>query len=247
MELALLLPLAALALIDSTSFATLAIPVWFMATPKRVKPGRILLFLGSVATFYFALGVALFLGAQSLRDQFASLSDSSAARWIALIAGVVLLILGLTVEPWTKEGKERKRARKQARGPGRLARRREAIADGSAGPGAVIGLAVLAAGVEAASMLPYLAAIGLLTAAELSAGGGIATLAGYGLLMITPALVLLALRIGLNDRVLPMLRTVDDWLSRNAGETLAWVFALVGLWLITNNWDVLRGTLLPAS
>jgi hypothetical protein len=49
MDLALLGSLAVLALIDSTSFGTLLIPIWLMMSPFGVRPGRILQFLGTVA------------------------------------------------------------------------------------------------------------------------------------------------------------------------------------------------------
>ncbi|MCP9786755.1 hypothetical protein [Cyanobium sp. N5-Cardenillas] len=46
-----LAPLVALALIDSTSFGTLLIPLWLMLVPGRPRSGRIVLFLGTVAAF----------------------------------------------------------------------------------------------------------------------------------------------------------------------------------------------------
>ena len=42
MDVAGLGSLVVLALIDSTSFGTLLIPVWFMLAPGRVRPGRLL-------------------------------------------------------------------------------------------------------------------------------------------------------------------------------------------------------------
>ena len=49
MTLALLGPLVVLALVDSTSFGTLLIPIWLMLAPGRLKAGRILVFLATVA------------------------------------------------------------------------------------------------------------------------------------------------------------------------------------------------------
>src|SRR5690606_13354204 len=51
-EAGLLIPLAVLALIDSTSFGTLLIPLWLLLSPGRPSPHRVLLFLGTVAAFY---------------------------------------------------------------------------------------------------------------------------------------------------------------------------------------------------
>ncbi|TYP88132.1 Sap-like sulfolipid-1-addressing protein [Blastococcus xanthinilyticus] len=222
--------LVVLALVDSTSVGTLVLPLWFLLAPGRVRVGRVLLFLGTVAGFYLALGVALQLGAGALLDPVGDALESPAGRIAQLVVGVVLVVLGLTIEPWTAAGKERKRAARAARGPGRLARLR----DGARGDGprrAVVLLAVTAAGIEAASMVPYLAAIALLTASGLGPLASLAVLTGYCLVMVLPALVLLGVRTALGDRLSPALGRLEGWMSRNSGETLAWVLFLLGLYV----------------
>jgi hypothetical protein len=59
MNTELLAPLVLLALIDSTSFGTLLIPLWLMLASDRPRPARMLLFLGTVAAFYLLLGIVL--------------------------------------------------------------------------------------------------------------------------------------------------------------------------------------------
>ena len=54
-------------------------------------------------------------------------------------------------------------------------------------------------------MLPYLAAIGLITTSDLSLTGSVAVLLGYCLVMVAPALVLLAARLLLHERLSPTL------------------------------------------
>lgn len=226
----LLVPLTALALVDSTSVGTLVLPVWFLLVPGRVRIGRILLFLGTVAAFYLVLGIALTLGAGVLLEPVADAVDTTAGRVVRLVVGVVLVVLGLTIEPWTRAGKERKRAARAARGPGRLARLRDA-ARGDGPRGAVVVLGVTAAGIEAASMVPYLAAIALLTTAGLALAPTVAVLAGYCLVMVLPALVLIAVRTALGDRLTPALARLEGWLTRNSAETLAWLLFLLGLYV----------------
>lgn len=205
----LLATLVPLALIDSTNFGTLLIPLWLMLTPGRPRPGMILLFLGTVAAFYLLLGMAL----------------------------------GIVMEPWTKAGKERRAARRAERlagsGPSLHMRMRARATDPSAPVGAMIVLAFTAAVIEAASMIPYLAAIGVLTAAETSQSGRGAVLCGYCLVMIAPALLLLAARILLHDHVAPFLAKLEALLSRNANEALAWVVFLVGLYIAGDGWNAL--------
>ncbi len=232
MDLALLVPLAGLALVDSTSIGTLVLPLWLMLAPGRVRVGRVLLFLGTVAGGYVLLGVVLALGAGRLLDPLRTALDGTAGRAVLVGVGLVLVVLGLTVEPWTRAGKERRRAARAARGPGRLARWRE-CARGDGPPGAVVVLAATAVGVEAASMVPYLAAIALLVTAGTGAGTTVVVLAGYCLLMVLPALVLLGVRVALHDRITPALGRIEAWMSRNAGEATAWVLFLLGLYLVS--------------
>ena len=238
MSLELLLPLAVLALVDSTSFGTLLIPLWLMLSPGRLRPGRVVLFLGTVAGFYLLLGVGLAAGALVFLDRLGAALDSRPAQIAQLVAGVVLIVLGLTIEPWTKAGKEKRAAarvgREARRGPGRLTRwRARAMGDGGSSR-AVVTLAVTAAGVEAVSMVPYLAAIGLLATSPLSLPQIVLVLAGYCMVMVLPALLLLGARLALHERITPSLQRVEKWMTRNANETLAWVLFLLGLYLAGN-------------
>ncbi len=107
-------PLVALALIDSTSFGTLLIPLWLMLVPGRPRPGRTVLFLGTVAAFYLLLGMGVLLGASMLLDLLQGAGDSQPLRIAQLGAGIGLMALGARMEPWTMAGKERRAARRAA-------------------------------------------------------------------------------------------------------------------------------------
>jgi len=239
----LLAPLVLLALIDSTSFGTLLIPLWLMLAPGRPRPGRILLFLGTVAAFYLLLGIALLLGASTLLDTLQETGNSQPLRVAQLVVGIGLMALGVLMEPWTKAGKERRVARRAEKlayaGPSLQMRMRERATDASAPVGAVIVLALTATVIEAASMIPYLAAIGILTASELSSAGRGAVLFGYCLVMIAPALLLLAARLLLHDHVAPILTKLEALLSRNANEAIAWVIFFVGLYMVGDSLNAL--------
>ena len=241
MNIELLATLVLLALIDSTSFGTLLIPLWLMLAPGRPRPGRILLFLGTVAAFYLVLGIALLIGTSTLLDTLQETGNPQPLRVAQLVVGIGLMALGGLMEPWTKAGKERRvarRAEKSARsGPGLQMRMRERATDPSAPVGAVIALALMAAAIEAASMIPYLVAIGFLTASELSLARRGAVLFGYCLVMIAPALLLLAARLLLHDHVSPILTKLQAFLSRNANEAMAWVIFFVGLYMVGDGLD----------
>lgn len=239
MNIELIVPLVLLALIDSTSFGTLLIPLFLMLAPGRPRPGRILLFLVTVAAFYLLLGIALLVGASSLLDTLQEMETSQTLLVAQLIVGVGLMALGTLMEPWTKAGKERRLARRAEKlacsGPSLQMRMRERAIDASAPVGAVIVLALIASLVEAASMVPYLAAIGILTTSELSLAGRGAALFGYCLVMIAPALLLLAARLVLHDHIAPTLKRLEAFLSRHANGAMAWVIFLVGLYLASKS------------
>ena len=231
MDLELAGSLAVLALIDSTSFGTLLIPVWLLLTPGPVRFGRILVFLGTVAAFYFAVGMLIALGAGAFLTEVQAVADTEAADWVQLVLGVGLLILSFVIDP----GPGRRRE-----GGGRAARWRQRAlgvaetADGSAvlAPSRtvlpLVGLALGAAAVEVASMLPYLAAIGLITAAGLGTAQTALTMALYCLVMVLPALVLTAARVVARRAVEPLLNRINDWVSRNAASTTSWIVGIVG-------------------
>jgi hypothetical protein len=219
MDFSLLGSLAVLALIDSTSFGTLLIPIWLLMHPGSVRPGRLLVFLGTVATFYFGIGVAVALGADAFLPQISRLLNTRPMLWAQLVIGVALFFWSFRLD--RKNG--------SASGGGRMARwRQRALADtGGAAP--LVGLALTAAAAEVTTMLPYLAAIGLLTTAALPAAQISLTMAGYCLLMIAPALVLLGIRMTAGERITPLLTRMSDWITRS--NALAWIVGIVGFLL----------------
>ncbi|MFE7505293.1 GAP family protein [Promicromonospora sp. NPDC057488] len=271
---ALIGALAVLALIDSTSFGTLLIPVWLLMSPGRVRVGRMIVYLGSIAGFYALVGLAILLGAGALGDTLSSLSSSRPFLVAQLLVGVGLFAWSFKLEP----SKERKAADAAAAGqaggagtggaaaggalagptpagaatpavgtsgtagtadtasgaalparPGRLTRWRErALGSDSGSWPALAGLAVGAGLVEVASMLPYLAALGLIgTQGPGWPASGLWVL-GYCLVMILPALVLTAARVFASRLVERPLGRLDRWLTRNAASTTAWVVGIVG-------------------
>jgi hypothetical protein len=77
-------------------------------------------------------------------------------------------------------------------------------------------------------MLPYLAAIGLLTAAALPLPGAVAVLAGYCLVMVVPALALLAVRMTAARAMRRGLERLNDWMTRSAAQNIWWIIGILG-------------------
>ncbi len=218
-----LLALLPLALVDSTSIGTLLVPIWFLLVPGRVRAGRLVLYLGTLAGFYLLVGVGLLAGAEALRTRAAGLADSPVLAVLQLVLGVALVVLAV--------GTGRRRDGERRRG--RVLRWRDRAAGGEEGgrTGVLVVLALGAGLLEVATMLPYLGAIGLLSTSDLGGAARGAALAGYCLVMVLPALVLLALRVAAAGRVEPLLTRVGAWLERSGAETTAWVVGIVGFLL----------------
>lgn len=214
--------LALLALADSTSFGTLLIPVWLLLAAARPRPGRMLVYLGTVAGSYLVLGVLLSLGARLLLDDLRAWIASPVGGSLLVVVGIVLLV-GALVAP----------TRRDDAPSGRLLRWRErAVGSGAGSLRPLMALAVAATLLEIATLLPYLVAIGILDAAELPVPLHGAALLGYCLVMVLPALLLLVVRLVAHRAVEPLLQRVNAWLTKQAGELTAWIAGLVGVLLI---------------
>lgn len=225
--------LAGLALVDSTSLGTLVLPLLLLLAP-RVDVRRYAAYLAVVGGLYAALGVALVLGAGALRDVVLDLGDVTWLRWVQLVVGVVLLAAGAVGDKvlawWRRRPGHAERA---SGGPREGADRAGTWAERLVGPDAsyraVVGVALAAVLVEVASMLPFLAAVGLITAADLPVVGTVGIVAAYAVVMVAPALLLLGVRLALRDRVEAPLARLAAWLRRVTDGAVYWVFAVVGL------------------
>ncbi|MFF0529875.1 GAP family protein [Nocardia amikacinitolerans] len=219
----LLLALIGLALVDSTSIGTLIVPVWLLLAPDRPPARRLLIYLAAIACFYFALGVALLTVVGAGLERFGELARSPVVLVPQLALGVALFAVS-----WRFDSKKRR-----ARGePDRTAAwRTRALRSQTSGAGLAV-LAVSAGALEAFSMVPYLAAIGLLVAGDVPIGGSVALLAGYCVVMVVPALALIAGRSLLHTRIEPLLARLDAFLSRHADSATGWALAIAGIVLV---------------
>lgn len=229
MNLELVLQLVVLALIDATSLGTLVIPVWFLLAAGRPPVRRILVYLTAVGVSYFLLGLALMAGLMASFEKLSAWAHGDAGNTVLLYVGLAMLTVGVLMP-----------SRAPDAAPGRLMRtigrwRERALTD-DGGSRALVTLAVGAVAVEAASMIPYLAAIGLMSAAPGGQAARAGMLAAYCVVMVTPALVLLAARVGLGSRLDAALRRFGAWVERTSGENLAWVLAIIGVLVTRSAW-----------
>lgn len=222
MDIANMVTLAVLALADSTSVGTLVIPILMLVRPS-FQPRRVVLYLATLCIFYFALGLALVAGAGAALSGLEAAMQSRVMLWAQVVIGAVLLVVAFVIDP----GKKHREGRKQGRPP--EPSRWEQRLDSRTGAGAIVGLALLAGVIEAASMVPYLAALGIITAAKLSVAGVAGLIAAYVTVMAVPALLLLAGRCALGSRVTGSLERLGAWVSWQVAETIPWVMGIVGV------------------
>lgn len=212
--------LTVLALVDSTSFGTLLIPIWLLLAPGRIRVGRVLVFLGTVAGVYLLLGVALVAGASALLGDLDALAEDPVVTRVQLVVGVGLLVGSFFIGGKKKDGEDRPR--------GRLLGWRERAMGTGSGIGGLMTLALAAVALEVVTMLPYLAATGLIASTDLGMPARVVVLAGYCLVMILPALVLMAGRLVARRAVGPVLERLSRWMERHGGETTGWIVGIVG-------------------
>ena len=92
-------------------------------------------------------------------------------------------------------------------------------------------------------MLPYLAAIGTITALQLPTAGAIGLLAGYVVVMSLPMLLLWGLRTALGDRATARLERLAAWFDARSASAMSRTVGIVGVLLLLNCLPVLIGRL----
>ena len=249
----LFLSLVVLALLDGLSVGTLLIPVFLLLSPGRVRGGRIILYLATIAGFYLVIGLLFLWGLVNVVDVANEFLGSPAGLICRLVIGVGLIIAALAV-PSSKpkervdaaplpqrglvEASEAPSDAARAGSPGtdsgtgprsgRIVRWRERMLDPKTSRGMVMGVAIAAGVVEVATMLPYILAMTMLADAGVGVSMRVLALGGYCLLMILPALVLLVLRIVAAPLVARPLQRFAAWMERTGAENTAWIIGIIG-------------------
>jgi len=214
-----------LALLDTLGVSTIAIPVWFLLMPSGLRIGRVFGYLALVSLGYLVLGLVLLSTLAAVREDLKSALESPAGDTAMGVAGGALLLLAA----WYGL------LRRERPGSGRLVRWREQAVGRSSTAKGLITVSTLAVVLEAATMFPYLAAIGILGESALPWPSQAAVLAVYCLVMVAPAVLVTLARLVSKSAVHRPLRRIDIWLRDNARENTAWLVALAGFILLSNS------------
>ena len=222
--------LGAMALVDSTSIGTLGVPVWMLAQ-RRVRAWTVLLYLLAIGIFYWFVGLLLLQGFTALYG-FLDGVDPRTVDMAQILIGVALFVASFIVLPPGKKAQEARRRRREERGPGILGRGIARVTGPDASVPAILGLALVAGLLELATMVPYLAAVGIISSYGFGLSIESVVLVGYCVLMVAPAVVLLGGRLVAASAVEPTLERLSAWLKRSGDTTLGWVLGVVGVLVV---------------
>lgn len=205
----MLITIFGLAIVDSLNPSALAVTVYLLLATKPYT-SRVLVYIASIYASYLALGLLLFVGADSLTERLVRALRGVVASDLGYIGqgvvGAALVAYGLIALKRPHPVQPR-RPRSHSH---------VAIA--------LLGMVVTV--VEIGTALPYLGAIGILSGADTPLPKAVPILAGYNMIMVTPPLLMLLVYRLLGDRVADQMEAAGRWLTVQA--TSLWLNLLAG-------------------
>ncbi|EOP45859.1 hypothetical protein IK1_04345 [Bacillus cereus VD146] len=218
MSTELLLLIGGLALLDTLSPFTLGVTVYLLLTDKERLTKRLLVYLLTIAGFYFAVGVSLMLGLDFLLEIISGVFQNRIVSWTFFIIGVILFIASFYVP--TKKSSDLPTPKSKS------------ILS-------MVALGFTTSLIEVGTAFPYFVAIGIMTTSNLSWVEWSSILAGYNFIMVLPSLVLFLFYLLFGRWMQTSLEKLRVKIANNTGSALSWIMCIVGLILIYNSQDYL--------
>ncbi|WP_219375714.1 GAP family protein [Bacillus mycoides] len=218
MSTELLLLIGGLALLDTLSPFTLGVTVYLLLTDKERLTKRLLVYLLTIAGFYFVVGVSLMLGLDFLLEIISGVFQNRIVSWTFFIIGVILLIASFYVP--TKKSSDLPTPKSKS------------ILS-------MVALGFTTSLIEVGTAFPYFVAIGMMTTSNLSWVEWSSILAGYNFIMVLPSLVLFLFYLLFGRWMQTSLEKLRLKIANNTGSALSWIMCIVGLILIYNSQDYL--------
>ena len=221
MSFASIAALIGLAFLDASTLSTLLIPLWLLSKPGAFQPRRLITYLAVTAGTYLVLGLVVLTVASQLIDTYLETLQGPLADRIFIGLGVLVIIMGFIGIL---------RGRREARpGPSIITRLRDRALATNASTAT---LALSAIAVEAATMWPYLVAIGLIATNGPGLPLDIFWLALYNVLMILPAIVLTWARAKYPDQVDLLLSKTKETVASGGSNFTSWLAVVIGAAII---------------
>lgn len=210
-----------LALLDSLSFASIVVTI-FLLLSNAYRPLRIMVYLLTVAGFYILLGIVLMNGAGAMFEFWLSgWKEHAAISYIQLLLGIILVLIGVRLDNKPK-GRSYKLERIKPQDT----------------YSSMMKLGITVSMIEAATMLPFLSAIGLMTTRGLEVYEWMPMLVAYCAVMIAPPCLLLTLRYLMGDKANGFLLKINRKIEPYTQEALAVIAIIAGIYLISDASDV---------
>jgi cytochrome c biogenesis protein CcdA len=207
-----LLGVFGLALVDSINPSALGVTLYLLLSGKSARP-KVLVYIAGVFLSYFVIGVLLVLGLESIQAYL----QSSVAYAVQGVVGALLLLYGIFAPSQPK---------------------RKAQTETRAQTQSLVGLFFLGITVtvlEFTTALPYLGAIGLLTAANLAVMQWLPILLVYNIIFVLPPLSLLLAYSVFGERLEKRFANWQERLKKEARTTWLWIAAIVGFFLLVDS------------
>lgn len=218
MSAELLIIVGGLALLDMISPATLGVTVYLLLTEKERLRSRLMIYLFTVAVFYFLVGIFFMLGLNVVITAFSSILQNRIVSWTMLIIGGGLFLASFYYPKSKQSDIPRPNSKSKA---------------------SMITLGFTTSLIEVGSAFPYFAAIGLMSTSNLTVYQWLPTLAVYNFIMVLPPLIMLTLHLLLGRVMQRPLERLRIKLSKYSGSAISWIMCIVGLILIFNSLDYL--------
>ncbi|MDO7906248.1 GAP family protein [Paenibacillus sp. JX-17] len=218
MSAELLLGVGGLALLDMLSPTALGVTVYLLLTEKERLGSRLIVYLITVAAFYFLAGIAVRLGMDVVMKVFSSILKNRILSWFMLITGVLLFTASFYYPKNTKSDVPRPKSKSAA---------------------AMIALGFTTSLIEVGTAFPYFAAIGLMSASNLAVCQWLPILAGYNFIMLLPPLILFILHLLFGRVMQQPLEKMRVKLMSYSGSAVSWMMSIFGLILIFYSLDYL--------
>lgn len=212
----ILLYIGALAILDMFSPAIIGVTVYVLLVGKRNQTQLLLAYLSTVIVFYFCTGVFLMLGLDFILNPIADALSSKTAKVFMTIVGAILFF-GSWFVPKKKTAESPKPKQFKV--------------------SAMIALGITTSLLEVATVIPYFASIGLMISNNFTFYEWLPVLAGYNVMMVAPALILLLLHILFRRFMQKPLRNLQAIFQKNTSSALSWIMFIVGLILLANGGD----------
>lgn len=208
--------LGGLAVLDTLSPTIIGVTLFLILTDSKNITSRLLSYLLTVVILYFSLGIIMLSGLNFITEAFSTFFQSELFKLALLVLGIILLA-GSYYIPADKKSDIPKPETQSIF--------------------SMVFIGVVTFIIEAGTALPYLAAIGLLTAIDIPFWDKTPIIAAYNMIMVLPALVIFMGYTLFRKRITPALVRLQNKILNRSNSALSWMLFIVGLILILHSID----------